>query len=465
MRSLAELEPAPNKCECQRHRNSKVDLLSEVFNHVVCPGCACLCDDITLRFDEGEQTGENRLGQFEPHCKLGRQWFENHASATGAAAEIEGAATELDAAIERAVELLQQSDYPLVYGLSRSSTPGQRAAVELAEWLGGAVDTTASLCHGPSIMALQEFGEVTCTLGEIRNRSDLVIFWGCNPADSHPRHAERYSVNANGKYLPGGRSDRKVVMIGDADKINDWKLDDEGTEPDLRIAVEPGRDFELLSKLKMMLEGEPAPEGRDDLDQLMSMMRACKFGVFFFGLGLAETGAWGGTRRTGTGHINVSALLHLVAELNAVTRFTARRMRLQGDVSGADNVLLWQTAYPFAVDYSRGFPRYNPGEYTANELLERQDVDLALFVGAETVPYFTDSAREALGKIPTIVLDYPGAARNLEGTVRFNTSVYGIHAKGTAYRMDNVPMRLEKMLDSDLPTDETVLRCLLDAVR
>ena len=27
------------------------------------------------------------------------------------------------------------------------------------------------------------------TLGEIKNRADLVIFWGCHPAASHPRQA------------------------------------------------------------------------------------------------------------------------------------------------------------------------------------------------------------------------------------------------------------------------------------
>ena len=47
-------------------------------------------------------------------------------------------------------------------------------------------------------------------------------------------------------------------------------------------------------------------------------------------------------------------------------------MRIPGDVAGADSVLCWQTGYPFSVNLARGYPRYNPGEYTANQLLERQ---------------------------------------------------------------------------------------------
>ena len=92
-------------------------------------------------------------------------------------------------------------------------------------------------------------------------------------------------------------------------------------------------------------------------------MKTCRSGVVFFGLGLSQSGL---------GHLNVEALLRLVTELNAHTRFYARRMRVQGDVAGADSVLCWQTGYPFSVNLSRGYPRYNPGEYSANDLLERR---------------------------------------------------------------------------------------------
>ncbi|MEM8736715.1 MAG: formylmethanofuran dehydrogenase subunit B, partial [Planctomycetota bacterium] len=432
--------------------------LRQQHSNVVCPGCACLCDDIQLPTDS---TG---ILDFEPPCELGRRWFESNWSQPSSVATVGGKDCDFDEAIAAAAELLRECDYPLIYGLSRSATPGQRAAVALGEFLGGAVDTTASLCHGPSIMAIQEMGEVTCTLGEVKNRADLVIFWGCNPASSHPRHSERYSVTATGKFIPGGRDDRKVVMIGDASNLNEWKIDDAGTEPDLKIPVPTGTDYEVLSQLTHALRlGDDSI--LDDLPpewkELAALVRASQYGIIFFGLGLAETGAWGGTRRSGTGHVNVAALLHLVAELNAVTRFSARRMRLQGDVSGADNVLCWQSTYPFSVDYSRGYPRYNPGEYTANELLERGDTDCLILVGAETVPYFTDRAKENLRKTPTILLDYPNNAHELAPAVSFSTAVYGIHARATAYRMDNVPLTLRQLTSSKLPTDEQVLSDLL----
>jgi formylmethanofuran dehydrogenase subunit B len=106
---------------------------------------------------------------------------------------------------------------------------------------------------------------------------------------------------------------------------------------------------------------------------------------------------------------------------------------------------------------SRGYPRYNPGEFSANELLAERDADLCLLVGAETVPFLSDAAKTHLRSIPTVVLDYPGASLDWVPTVRFTTSVYGLNAGGTIYRMDNVPVALKALQTSDAPTDEEVL--------
>ena len=433
--------------------------LNATETNVACPGCGCLCDDVSLTFDEG------RLVNFEPSCALGERWFRNHSVLGQPVAELNGITAKYDVAIQQAIELLERADYPLVYGLSRSSSPGQRAAVALADRIGAVIDTTASMCHGPSIMALQEVGEVTCTLGEVRNRADLVIFWGCHPAVSHPRHAERYSVFAKGRFTPEGRDSRKIVMIGEADKVDSWKLSPDGGDADLIIPVQPDGDFEIVTQLRALLRGNQLSDVSEPVLQLMELMKNCRYGTVFFGLGLAGSRMWEGSQPTNSGHIQVAGLLQLVAELNAVTRFTARRMRMQGDVSGADNVLLWQTGYPFAVDIARGYPRYNPGEFSANELLERRDTDLCVIVGAETIPYFSHAARDHLRKIPTIVIDYPNVPLEFTPTVRFTTAVYGLHAAGTAYRMDNVPLPLRAMQPSQYPTDAEVLSDLLAGFR
>src|SRR5262249_22994774 len=128
-----------------------------------------------------------------------------------------------------------------------------------------------------------------------------------------------------------------------------------------------------------------------------------------------------------------------------------------GDVTGADTVLLWQTGYPFGVDLSRGHPRYNPGEHTANDLLERGDVDACLLVGSEGVARFSEAAVARLRSLPTVALDHPTQASLVSPTVRFTTAVPGVHHPGTAYRMDGVPIRLRAILPAAYPTDAEVL--------
>lgn len=433
-----------------------------VVEDVACPVCGCVCDDLRLTVDD------NRIVAMTGACGLAEPWFRSQSTARPAVAELLGQPAPLAEAMDRAVSLLAKADAPLIYGLSRGSTPGQRAAIRLADQLGAIVDTTASLCHGPSIMAVQQVGESTCTLGEIRNRADLVLFWGCNPAVTHPRHAERYSVFPRGLWTIHGRSDRTVIMIGDERHVSDWRLDADGALPDQVISIRPHRDFEVITALRALMAGQTLPADRDwaeilgvptgTLAELAARMKSCRCGIVFFGLGLTETTLNPESEASRLGHLNVENLLLMVAELNGSTRFHARRMRMQGDVTGADSVMCWQTGFPFSVSLSRSHPRYNPGEFSASEVLERGEADVCLLVGSETVEFFSPGARRHLESIPTIVLDYPATVSPVPPTVKFTTAVYGLHAGGTIYRMDEVPLGLRPSLHSDYPTDEAILR-------
>jgi len=415
-----------------------------VIDDVTCTVCACLCDDLRVLVREG------RIVRAEGACGLAEPWFLQQESRRPPVAAINGTPVTLEEAVVHATRILEQARAPLIYGLSRSSTDGQRAAVRLADLIGASIDTTASLGHGPSVMAVQEAGESTCTLGEAKNRADLVIFWGTNPAVTHPRHGERYSIFPRGEFIPRGRLDRTVVVV-------DVQPTETSELADVFVRVEPDCDFEVLWTLRCLLQGQcPEPGAVTGtplpvLEDLLARMKACRYGVVFFGFGLS---------RSRLGHRTVEALLRLVTDLNAHTRFCVRRMRGSGDVTGADTVLAWQTGFPFSVNLSRGYPRYNPGEYSALNLLERREVDACLLVGSHGVRRFSPAALEHLRRIPAIILDSPLAEPTLMSAVQFTTAIYGIHAPGTAYRMDEVPIRLRAILPRTYPTDAEILERL-----
>lgn len=421
--------------------SSVSDRSLHVVENFACTGCGCVCDDLRVT------VSGDRIVRAERACVLAEPWLLGQTGESPPAAEIEGQPVPRNEAIARASHILRQARYPLIYGLSRSSTEGQSAAVALVESLGGTIDTTASLCHAPSVMAQQQVGKVTGTLGEVRNRADLVVFWGSDPVITHPRHWERYSVDAAGRFFPEGRRNRFVVV---ADTVRTATAE----AADLFIPIEPGRHFEALFSLRAMVQGS-LPESSDCdgapvplLTELVRRMKSSRCGVIFFGVGLA---------RGESGHCNVQALLELVTDLNGPGRWYAMRMRVQGNVVGADSVLLWQTGYPFAVNMARGYPRYNPGEFSVQGLLERGEADACLLVGSETLDWLSPQAVAHLRLIPTVVLDPPDVEAAVPATVRFRTATPGIHLAGTAYRMDGVPVPLRAVLPARYPSDQEIL--------
>lgn len=416
----------------------------QIIDNFACTACGCVCDDLRLT------VRDNRVVRAERACEIAEPWLLAQNTLAGPEAEIAGRPAVFDEAIDESVRILNAAKYPLIYGLAQSNTAGQRAAVSLAERLGGVIDTTASLCHAPSVMAQQQVGKVTCTLGEVRNRADMVVFWGCDPLKTHPRHWERYSVHPTGRFISRGRPDRFVVVADTARTAS-------AAAADLYIPIEPGRHFEALFTLRALIRGATPRQcdrlgaPADMLTDLARRMKGARSGTAFFGVDLA---------RGESGHCNVQALLLLVADLNAQTRWCAMRMRVQGNVVGADTVMTWQTGYPFAVDMSRGYPRYNPGEFSVHGVLARKEVDACLLIGSETLGWLPEAAIEHLRRIPVIALDPPTRQPPLAPGVRFRTTAAGVHTGGTAYRMDSVPVRLRAVLTSVYPTDAAILQAI-----
>lgn len=423
-------------------------MTEQIFEDVACTVCACVCDDlrVTVR--------DQRIVDYQPACSLIGNWFAKQNSFALPVATRTGSEIPYEQAIDEAARILRDARHPLIYGLSRSSTDGQREAVALADHLGAMIDTTASEGHAPSILALQQVGESTCSLGEIRNRADLVIYWGSDPIDEHPRHLERYSMKP-GMQTPGGRSDRTLVVV-------DSKRTKTADQADHFVEISSDRDFEAIWVLRGFLKGiEPAAETVSDLpiDQLRDLaerMRNCRCGIIFFGYGLVLQPL---------GSQNVEALLQLVTDLNQFTRFHARRMRVAGDVAGADSVLCWQTGYPFSINLARGYPRYSPGEYSAADTLARGETDAVVLIGTARLEKFPAPALRHLEQVPTILLEHSFGEISFVPTIRFTTAIYGIHRPGTAYRMDEIPIPLIPLLSSNNPSDAEVLHAIHAKVR
>lgn len=410
--------------------------------NVTCPFCGCLCDNLKVKVEDGEIIDVKNV------CAMGRSKFLNHGEEKIDSPKLRKDGELVDVsyeeAVQEAVNILNDSKFPLIYGLSSTGVDAQRKAVELAEKIGATIDNTASFCHGPSILAIQTSGAQEASLGEIRNRADLIVFWGCNPAEAHVLHPVRYSVAPEGMYI-SGKSEREIINV-DVRETTTSKLSD------VFLRIEPGKDYELFSALNASLRGydtgDVAGVSSKEIKKLVEKMKNSDFGVIFFGLGL--------TLSSGT-HVNIEGALDLVRELNEYTKFAINPMRGHFNVTGANAVMSWTTGYPFGVNFSRGYPVYGPGEYTAIDVLAREESDSALIIASDPGAHFPASASGYLEDIPTILIDPKKNATTPFADVVIPSATVGIDCRGTAYRMDKVPLELDKIIDSDFWPDRKIL--------
>jgi formylmethanofuran dehydrogenase subunit B len=258
-------------------------------------------------------------------------------------------------------------------------------------------------------------------------------------------------------FMPNGKKDRTVVLV-------DVRRTPSAPVANIFVQLKPGKDFELLWALRARVKGREIKANIEEItgvpvaviEDLVQRMKNCRYGVLFFGMGLTMTRGR---------HFNSGALLALATDLNEFTHFVAKPVRGHGNVTGADNVVSWQTGYPFGVNFSRGYPRFNPGEFTTVDTLSRGDADAAMIIASDPASNFPKAAIAHLHRIPVICLDTKSTLTSSLARVAFRTSTYGINTGGTVYRMDDVPITLRKAFDSPFPDDETILKAIKEKVR
>jgi len=423
-----------------------------IIKDAVCPFCGCLCDDLDVEVDG------QKIIAVQNGCALAESKFTGHGRLQ---APIRRTATgweeiSYDDAVRDAADILLSADRPLLYGWSSTHGDAQSYGVHIAELIGAVIDNTSTVCHGPSILAIQEVGHPGCTLGQVKNRADVVVYWGCNPTEAHPRHMSRYTTFATGFFVPEAQQGRTVIVV-DTRRTESAEIADEF------IWIERGGDYEVLSALRAIVRGKGsiiphnvAGASREQLMRVAEICKQAKFGAIFFGLGL--------TMSAGK-YKNVRNAIELTDELNRHTKFTISPLRGHSNVYGSNEVFTWNTGYPYAVDFSRGIAFYNPGETTAVDILRRGECDAALIVASDPGAHFPHSAAAHLAKIPTILIDPHQTATTPLCRLQIPSTIAGIDAEGTAYRMDGVPIRYKKIIDSPYPDDADLLRRIHDRIR
>ena len=398
---------------------------------VTCLGCGCGCDDLTVLVRDG------RIVELSPPCPVARQWFGD--GTVPAEIQVEGRSASIEQAIEKAVALLSGARRPAVLIAPDLTTQAQRIAIAAADLLRAEVDGATSEAAAAGLLAAQRRGRPAATLGEIRNRADVILFWAVDPRERYPRYLERY---APAKALHVQNRATLSVSIG-ADR------GPAGAE----IAAEfgPAEESDALAVMVATVRGQRLGELPAALRPAVVLAERMMQGRYIAIVHDAEPG------REARDVQRAEGVVALAQALNDGARSALSSLRAGGNRSGAEAALTWQTGYPMRVSYREGAPAY---EAATSGLSRARGADAVLVAGSAaalgdpTIP---------LDRIPAVVIG-PAASAVKGAKVAIDTGVAGIHEPGIGYRMDDVPLPLTPVLPTPRGAAETLMR-LLGALR
>jgi formylmethanofuran dehydrogenase subunit B len=432
------MKPVPNEAAAEAPLRSMVE-------DVTCPACGCLCDDLRVSV-EGD-----RIVAIEAACPIGTQWFHDEASRpVGPAAFIDGVPATPEAALDRAAAILRAARCPGVFGLTQTVLETTREALALADSIGARVVLSRSEDECRRLVAFQNQGRVSATLGEVKTRADAILFWRCDPVRTHPRHLERYSADAVGRFVPAGRAGRLVIA---ADSARTATTD----AADVFVPLPIGDDLAAFKALRMLLAGraiDPALLGLDEetLAELTRQSASRKYWAVFAGADEEES-----SRSSATWE----ELTRLVRDANSLARVVLLGLGRAGNLAGAEAMLTWQTGFLGGAELSPGGPRPLAGRGTLADMLESGEPDAVLAIGDGWPRGLSDAALKHLSAIPTVMIGRPATfAGSPPATVALGAATPAIDTSGTIVRVDGVCLPVRALFRERLPSDRQWLERL-----
>ena len=295
----------------------------------VCPFCALLCDDLSLRTAPDQSFTIARHG-----C---RRAATDYARAPLAATPMsDGQAVGFEHALERAARLFKRARQPLFAGLA-TDVDGMRSVIGLAERCGATLDHV----HGETLALmsriLQSRGWYATTLSELRNRADFVLLTGVDLDDRYESLARR-CLTPDSALDPERLAARRLVYLGNTPPATDIT----------GLQVIRCRDEDLADVLQVLLallKGQAVAGRRTGgvatsaLTALAADLRGARYGTVVF-----APAALPNPRDP-----HVAALCEMIDELNRSTR--AALLALGGDDGGqtALSTCSWLTGYPLRI--------------------------------------------------------------------------------------------------------------------
>lgn len=413
---------------------------SRICNDVPSPFCGIASDDLKIRVDG---VCLEVVANGDPVTAAG---FE--APVGDAAPRIGGRPVELKEAVNKAAVLLKDARLPLFSGFG-TDVNDTRAALSLLDKCRGVFDQMRAEGGMRNLAVLQDSGWMACTLGELKNRVDLLVSFGTDIEVNFPRFFERF-IWTNETLFGQDTRQREVVYIGPVPS------GDAATSPDGRAPqVIPCRREALpdvAAALNALARGATLQADSvggvplTELAALVERLKQARYSVFAWAAGQLDFPH---------AELAIQQVCQAVVALNRTTRSSALPLGGQDGDRTASQVCAWISGYPTRVGYLRGYPEHDPYHYAAARLLDSGEADVLVWVNSLGLnpPPATE--------VPTLVIGRSGMTFEREPEVFIPVGCPGIDHAGHMYRCDNVvALPLYKLRDAGLPGAAEVLRAI-----
>jgi formylmethanofuran dehydrogenase subunit B len=415
---------------------------------IACPFCGLGCDDLSPSRRSG------RLAVNAHGCARAEVAFAAALMAPEAGPRIDGRAASLDQALTEAAALLAGARLPLFAGLCGDVTD-LRGALHLAARTGGALDHRNGAALISNLSVLEETGWMVTSLGEVRNRADLIVLVGNDLTARFPRLRERILQPAERLHAAAGATFVEVHTAADdtgragASIANRSEAATSRPQPAAEIALRSGQLRDFIGVLRAhlanrSLEGDPYPGAA----ALAERLSAAAYPVIAFSAADLQSES--------QPDLAVRALAALVRQLNQNGRAALLPLGGADGESSAHQVSAWHTGFGVRQQFQGGVPRYEPRRGDAQRLLDRDGADLLFWISSlsdEPPPVTT---------VPTVVLGHPAMTLDREPEIFIPLAVPGVHRAGAVHRGDGLALLpLTALVETGLPTSADVLTRLL----
>ncbi len=405
------------------------------FQNLVCTGCGCLCDDIRVEID-----GAN-LGRIENACAKGATYLRSSFDPQRRAeALIRGQRRSLEEAIQEAVHLLSKAKNLLVFGLDNSTLESQAVAIDLAKRLGGTIDDASSFSYGVMMQKILTEDLPTCSLSEVKDNADLLIYWGANPPHTHPRHLSKYTYYAYADYNPAGWYPKVTLSCVEVRQTELSSM----CKPPFRI--KPGQDKGFINTI--LDEGQNA---REEARKFREMVAKSRFCVIFCGLGLIYS--------LDNDLTSFSKMVHTFSQS---TRVAVIPMIAEANMRGFHQSLYKQTGYVNSISFAGSIS--HGSEFSLLEQVRNRVPECLLIMGADPFSALPQSIMKNLQGINVICLDHFRTPTTISADVVIPTALPGVEYGGSMIRMDGAEVALAGPKKVDQPTEEEVLKQLAGSI-